>query len=272
LTLYSKDELIELVREVFRQGWHKSVKETIDFRNDGAVGNTLERLLGIKENNLPIPNAREWELKGQRSHTSSLITLKHIEPSPTAARIVPNLLLPYYGWRHKLAGKKYPETEMSFRSTTNATQYTNRGFRIIVDGQKQKVRFVFDPTKADADITQIAAWLKSVEERVGLGGLEPEPYWGFEDLRYAIGSKIMNCFYVVADSKVEAKKEFFLYKNLYILSGFSFENFIRCIKDGTILVDFDARTGHNHGTKFRMKQGCWSSLYSKVDKMVEAEV
>lgn len=27
------------------------------------------------------------------------------------------------------------------------------------------------------------------------------------------------------------------------------------------LVDFDARTGHNHGTKFRMRQNCLPDLY-----------
>ncbi len=268
MKLYTKEELIQAIREVFQQGWHKSVKDTRDVRNDGAVGNTLEMLLGIEENNLPIPNASEWELKGQRSHTGSLVTLKHIEPSPVAARIVPNLLLPYYGWRHKLAGKKYPETEMSFRSTTSATQHTNRGFRIVVDRQKQKVRLVFDRTKADTGIAEIATWLESVEQRVGLSGLDPEPYWGFEDLRYAIGAKIMNCFYVIADSKVEVTKEVFLYRDLYILSGFSFERFIKCMEDGVILVDFDARTGHNHGTKFRIRQGRWKDLYSEVQSVI----
>ncbi len=268
MKLYTKEQLIEAIREIFRQGWHKSVKETKDTRNDGAVGNTLEMLLGIEENNLPIPNAREWELKGQRSHTSSLVTLKHIEPSPTGARIVPNLLLPYYGWRHKLAGKKYPETEMSFRSTTSATQYTNRGFRIVVDRQDQKVRFIFDPTQADVSIAEVATWLKSVEERVGLGCLAPEPYWGFEDLKYAIGSKISNCFYVIADSKMETGQEFFLYKELHILSGFSFERFIKCIEDGAVLIDFDARTGHNHGTKFRIRQGHWRELFSDVTRAI----
>lgn len=268
MKLYTKEELIQAIREVFRQGWQKSVKETRDVRNDGAVGNTLEMLLGIEENNLPIPNAHEWELKGQRSHTSSLVTLKHIEPSPTAARIVPNLLLPHYGWRHKLAGKKYPEAEMSFRSTTSATQYTNRGFRIVVDRQKQKVRFIFDSTKADVGTAEVATWLKSVDERIGLGGLDPEPYWGFDDLNYVIGSKIRNCFYVVADSKVESKKEYFLYRELYISTGFSFEKFIECIDNGVIFIDFDARTGHNHGTKFRLKQGYWSSLYSKVERVI----
>lgn len=264
MKLYTKEQLIQAIREIFQQGWHKSVKETRDLRNDGAVGNTLEILLGIEENNLPIPNASEWELKGQRFHTSSLITLKHIEPSPTAVSIVSNLLLPYYGWKHRQAGQKYPQTEMSFRSTTSATSYTNRGFRIVVDKQQQKLRFVFNSTKADLNDPEIMQWLNAVKERIGLGSLDPEPYWGFEDLKYVIGSKIRNCFYVVADSKVESTREFFLYRELYILSGFSFKKFIKCIEKGIIFVDFDARTGHNHGTKFRIKQGCWRYLYSDV--------
>ncbi len=218
MKLYTKEKLIEAIQKIFDKGWHQSVKKTRDTRNDGAVGNTLEVLLGIDENNLPIPNAREWELKGQRAHTGSLVTLKHIEPSPTAARIVSNLLLPYYGWKHKEAGKKYSSSEMSFRSTTSATGYTNRGFKIVVDREQERVRFVFDSSKADIENQEIAAWLQSVEERIGLDPLDPEPYWGSEDLRYSIGSKIKNCFYIVADAKVEDKREYFLYKKLYILS------------------------------------------------------
>jgi hypothetical protein len=268
MKLYTKEQLVEAIGEIFQQGWHKSVKTTLDTRNDGAVGNTLETLLGLKENNLPIPNAQEWELKGQRSHSGSLVTLKHIEPSPTAAKIVANLLLPYYGWKHQYAGRKYPSIEMSFRSTTCATEYTARGFTIVVDRNQQKIRFVFDHTQVKTNNPEIAAWLNSVETRIGLGPITPEPYWGLDDLRYAIGSKISNCFYVVADNKIEERHEFFLYKELYILSGFSFEKFIKCIEDGAILIDFDARTGHNHGTKFRLRQGHWKELYSNVKRAI----
>lgn len=256
------------MRNIFSRGWHKSVKRTVNVRNDGAVGNTLERLLGIKENNLPIPNAREWELKGQRSHSGSLITLKHIEPSPTAAKIVPSILLPKYGWKHKQAGKKYPRSEMSFRSTTSATNYTSRGFKIVVDREQNKLKFVFSVKHADVNNPEISEWLKSVEQRVGLGNLDPEPYWGFEDLKYAVGEKIKNCFYVIADTKTERSREYFLYKELYVFSGFSFEKFIDCIESGALLIDFDARTGHNHGTKFRLKQGCWKDLYSDVKRVI----
>ena len=78
----------------------------------------------------------------------------------------------------------------------------------------------------------------------------------------------MNCFYVVADSKIEDKREYFKYEKLFILSGFSFEKFLNCLEDGSILIDFDARTGHNHGTKFRIRQGYWSDLYSSVKRVI----
>ncbi|MEW6739312.1 MAG: MvaI/BcnI family restriction endonuclease [Nitrospirota bacterium] len=266
--LFNKEELIEEIRKIFESGWIKSVKRTVDKRNDGAVGNTLESLLGIMENNLPLPNAREWELKGQRKHSTSLVTLKHIEPSPTGARIVSSILLPLYGWKHKEAGKRYPETEKSFRSTTNATTHTNRGFRVIVDRDKKKVIFDFDASKADTSNSEIAAWLRTVEERVGLGPINPEPYWAFDDLKYAIGSKIKNCFYVVADTKIDNKHEYFKYEKLLVLSGFSFDEFLDCVEKGYVYVDFDARTGHNHGTKFRVRQNSWPELYSDIKTIV----
>lgn len=268
MKLYTKEELITQIRGICNAGWHRSVKKTIDTRNDGAVGNTLEQLLGIEENNLPIPNAREWELKGQRKHSASLITLKHIEPSPTAAKIVSSVLLPLYGWPHAQAGVKYPKKEMSFRSTTSATVFTNRGFKIIADRAAQKIRFIFDSTKADRTNPDISQWLSSVDMRVGLGQINPEPYWGFDDLKYAIGAKITNCFYVIADTKVESNHEYFKYESLYILSGFSFDKLVKCIEDGHVLIDFDARTGHNHGTKFRLRQGHWLHLYASVQKAI----
>jgi len=108
---YTKDSLIEVWQDIRKRGWIENARPG----NAGGVGNTLEDLLGISENNLPIPNAAEWELKCQRSGTTSLTTLFHLEPSPRALRFVPNILLPNYGWKHELAGIRYPSNEMSFR-------------------------------------------------------------------------------------------------------------------------------------------------------------
>jgi hypothetical protein len=267
IQVISKEQLIEEIRRISQEGWIKSVKKIKDARNDGAVGNTLERLLGIPENNLPIPNANGWELKGQRLHTSSLVTLKHYEPFPRGADIVSKMLLPLYGWPHKKAGKEYPRNEMSFRSTTSSGQFTSRGFAIIVDRNQRKIRFIFEPSRADFSDPEIAKWLTSVEARVGLRPFDPEPYWGFDDLRDLIGEKARNCFYVIADSKVEKGREYFSYQNLLVLSGFSFENFLSCVEQRIILIDFDARTHHNHGTKFRIRQGFWKELYSEAEQL-----
>lgn len=264
----TKEQLIEEIRKVIQLGWVKSVKKRRDTRNDGAVGNTLEKLLGIHENNLPIANANGWELKGQRLHTSSLVTLKHYEPFPRGANIVSEMLLPLYGWPHKQAGAKYKADEMSFRSTTSATQFTNRGFTVVVDRDQRKLVFVFDSSKADTSSPVIANWLESVKKRVGLGPFDPEPYWGFNDLRDLMGEKARNCFYVIADSKAEKNVEYFSYQSLLMLSGFSFYNFLSCIERGIIQIDFDARTGHNHGTKFRIKQGFWKELYLEVHQVI----
>ena len=45
---------------------------------------------------------------------------------------------------------------------------------------------------------------------------------------------------------------------------FSLDNFLRGIRESGILIDFDARTGHNHGTKFRIMQDSFPALYDSV--------
>ncbi len=48
-----------------------------------------------------------------------------------------------------------------------------------------------------------------------------------------------------------------------MLERFSIEKFIRAIEANYILVDFDARTGQNQGTKFRIRQDKIPELYEK---------
>ena len=254
---FTKDDLIKNLVEIRNRGWILNARRG----NAGGVGNTLEDLLGIQENNLPIPNAPEWELKCQRKDTSSLTTLFHMEPSPRAVRFVPKVFLPLYGWSHEQAGVDYSSDEMSFRQTIHGKTRSDRGFGVIIDRQSRKVLISFE--NASVDIRH-KDWLKTVEGRVGLGELNPQPYWGFDDLFHKAGTKLLNCFYIQADVKREGDREYYHYNSIMILSSFSLDNFIKAIEDGVILVDFDARTGHNHGTKFRIRQGNWNLLYSNV--------
>jgi len=97
MKIYTKESLIERLKEITEMGWVESGRHG----NQGGIGNTLEDLLGIEENNLPVPNASEWELKCQRLDSTSLVTLFHMEPSPTSLKFVPSILLPKYGWPHE---------------------------------------------------------------------------------------------------------------------------------------------------------------------------
>jgi hypothetical protein len=261
MKIYTKESLIEKLNEIRAMGWIQSRRPG----NAGAVGNTLEDLLGIEENNLPIPNAAEWELKCQRinarARAASLVTLFHMEPSPQAMRFVSALFLPKYGWVHKEAGARYPAGEMSFRQTIGCAARSDRGFCVVIDRAAQKVSISFD---AKTVSKKHDVWLNTVAGRVGLGELDPQPYWGFTDLFHKAGAKLHNCFLVGARVKKQNGVEFFQYESIQMLSTLSLHKFIDALEAGVILVDFDARTGHNHGTKFRLRQGRMAELYESV--------
>ncbi|MEM3008188.1 MAG: MvaI/BcnI family restriction endonuclease [Candidatus Bathyarchaeia archaeon] len=256
-TRYTKESLIQKLKEISEKGWILGGRQG----NAGGVGNTLEDELGIEENNLPIPNAAEWELKCQRKNTSSLTTLFHMEPSPRAMKLVPTMLLINYGWPHEEAGKKYPKNEMSFRQTIGCLSRSDRGFKVVIDREEQKVKISFDSKSVSS---RHAEWLTSVKNRTGLKDLDPQPYWGFDDLYHKAGTKLLNCFFVRADVKIEGGKEYYQYDEIKILQKFTMDRFLSAMERGFILVDFDARTGHNHGTKFRIKQNSWPELYEIV--------
>ena len=254
--IYTKKELIQKLKEIADMGWVPNTRHG----NDGGVGNTLEDLLGIEENNLPIPNAAEWELKTQRINTTSLTTLFHNEPSPQAIRFVPQILLPLYGWVHQESGKKYPKGEMSFRQTIHRQARSDRGFMVVIDRRKKKVLISFNSGSVDI---RHKKWLSSVKRHAGLGEIDPQPYWGFDDLEHKAGTKLLNTFYVQAETKRIRKKEHYHFTKITMLQKFSFDGFLKALEEGKILVDFDARTGHNHGTKFRMRQNALPMLYEK---------
>lgn len=264
LRLITKEELIASFKEISERGWI----EVPDFRknNDGAVGNLLEDLLHIPENNLPIPNAAEWELKAQRADTTSLLTLCHVEPSPRAAKLVPDMLLPNYGWRHQKAGTEYPESERSFRATLNAQTFSDRGFKVNVNRKEERVEIIFDSSKCDTE--KHGEWLQEINSKVGLGSFPTIPYWGFNDLYTKSGTKLINCFYVRAETKKEEKKLFFHYNEVYMLKQVDKYKFVQAIEDGKVYVDFDARTGHNHGTKFRIPNKFVPDLYAEAIKII----
>ena len=255
MPIITKSTIITALKEIRSRGWIRSRRNV---HNDGAIGNTLEDLLGISENNLPLPSAAEWELKTRRRNTTALLTLFHLEPSPRGLHIA-DYLVSNYGWPHKNAGTKYPDDEKSFRQTVSYRKPTSRGFFSDIDDINKRITVRFDPSRID---DELADW-KDKLTKSGLTEYDEDyvPYWGIYDLYHKAGVKMGNCFYVLADVMEENGQYFYKYSEIMQLSGFSLYKFLHSFMEGDIFIDFDARTGHNHGTKFRIKQHAIPSLY-----------
>jgi hypothetical protein len=253
-----RDNDLSLLRkkleEIKNMGWIRNQRPG----NAGGVGNTLEDLLDVAENNLQLPDFGDWELKSQRADTGSLLTLFHTEPQPRAAKIVPQILLLKYGWPHQEAVTTYPRNELSFPQTINATSYSDRGFRVNVDYDSRTVFISFDFYRIDE---RHAEWRESVRRRIGTSDIDPNPFWTFRDIEEKLSSKINNLMYVRADRKTVGGEEFFKYNQIEAYVDPTLDRFLSLMQDGLIYVDFDARTGHNHGTKFRIRPANKTDLY-----------
>ena len=259
---FTKKQLIDELKAISARGFIPSEAGT----TDAAIGRTLEDLLGIEENNLPIPNASEWELKSKRIGSTALTSLVHPEPSPRAMKLVPQVLIPRYGWPHQDAGGRHPDTELSFRQTLTHAKRTDRGFTFEIDDKDKRIVVTFDSSAVD---TRHSAWLASVKKRTGLGPLDPSPYWGFDDLEAVIRQKLTNAFFVEAEKKKVDGVEHFWYRRATILTSFDFQKFLDVAKEGALKVEFDARTGHNHGTKFRVPGNRLPDLYHSAQIVLD---
>jgi len=259
---FTKKQLIDELKAICDRGPIASTGG----KNDAAIGRTLEDLLGIEENNLPIPNASEWELKSKRIGSSAFTSLVHPEPSPRALKLVPQVLLPRYGWQHQQAGTVHPESELSFRQTLTYNQRTDRGFTFEIDEEERRIAVTFDSSCVDKRHKE---WLVSVDRRTGLGPLDPNPYWGFDDLQAVIKQKLTNAFFVEASKTKVGDLEYFHYRRVTILTSFDFEKFLNVAREGALKVEFDARTGHNHGTKFRVPGNRLPDLYRTAQVVID---
>ncbi|MDD5041655.1 MAG: MvaI/BcnI family restriction endonuclease [Candidatus Peribacteraceae bacterium] len=63
-------QISKALKELSKKRWVRSKRY-----HDTGIGKTLEDLLGIKENNLALPDFGVMELKSQRANTPSMMTL-----------------------------------------------------------------------------------------------------------------------------------------------------------------------------------------------------
>jgi len=230
-------QLVAKIKSLKRLGYVKTHR----IGNTG-IGKTLEDLLGIKENNVPGPNGAKVELKSARKNAKSMLTLFTKSPLPDGAN---SILLKMYGYPSRKGNKK-----KELHSTVNALNYNTlkgkSGFKITL----KKTRVELTPSKG-----------KSVA------------YWDRDTLKKSFERKLYRLLYVKADSKGVGRNEQFWFNEVWLLKGFNFNNFIKLLRKGDILVDVrigqypDGRP-HDHGTGFRVNPNKLDLCFSERTKIM----
>ncbi len=218
-------ELLEKLKAVKEQGYIKTHRA-----GPTGIGKTLEDLLGIPENNIPGPNGVMIELKATRKNARSMITLFTKSPLPKAAN---SILLQKYGYPSK-EGSNRKELHTTINGVAYNTIKGKIGFKIGF--KKDRVQILGPPTETEV-----------------LG------YYDKKTLSQSFLRKLPRLLFVKADNVGSGASEQFWFNEGWLLSGFSFKNFINLLRSGDILLDIrigqypDGRP-HDHGTGFRVQQ------------------
>ena len=237
------EEFIEEFNKIKAMGWIKTHRA-----GPTGVGKSLEDLLGIEENNLDQPDFGSYELKSKRFNSGSMLTIFTKTPQPPKANLH---LLNKYGYQ----SDAYDNDEKVLHTTLTAKKFVP----ISDTGSSLKIK---------CDDKKI--WIASSSE-------DENAYWDKDKLKKAFEKKYKHEFvYAYADSRMVNGTEEFLFKEAYVMSGFSYEDFIRLLAEGKIFIDL--RMGqyhegkkkgklHDHGTAFRIKESDEDDLF-KVKKKI----
>ncbi|MGC8976258.1 MAG: MvaI/BcnI family restriction endonuclease [Candidatus Ratteibacteria bacterium] len=211
-------------------------------RGQTGIGKTLEDLMGIKENNIPGPNALGFiELKTIRKDSISMLTLFTLAPHPPR---VNSVLVSKYGYQSPRGDKKILHTTLN--GINFNTIKGEKGFKIEVG----------------CDIVNLVHYKDGIVA-----------YWEEERLKEAFERKLKHLILVKVETKDKGKNEKFWFNEAYYLNGFSFENFKKLIKEGIILIDIrigqyqNGRT-HDHGTGFRIFINKLDLCYQRREKIL----
>jgi hypothetical protein len=228
------------LKKLSNQGFIESLR-----KNNTGIGFTLETKLGIKENNDAEPdflfNNIPVELKAQREHTSSNITLFTLEPPRgTKGEFKDLKLLRKYGYMGD--GRKNLYVTMKIDKTNP------QGFKLQLDDNENLLI---------SHNTDGIIWSYPID-------------YIFAKIKKKLSHKVL---LVTAESKEEGDKEFFHYKKGRLYSKVTEEGFIELIKSNALVVEFRMHIGvkegrewaRNHGTGFRLNLRHLDKLFAKKE-------
>jgi len=221
------------LEELEKKGWIKSKR-----KHDTGIGATLEAELGIPENNIALPDFGIMELKSQRIHTQSMMTLFTKKPEGTTNKEIRR----QFGYKDK----EFPEIKC-LRQTIIGGQKNAQGFHCHINCRAGKMFIKKDDIKIG--FYPLAFLEAKAIEKIGDG-----------------------LILVLADSKKVKNQEFFHFKEAYLLQDIEPAKFIKYFRYDIRLGVY--RTGshrgllHDHGSAFRLPQKSIPSLFNTRKKLL----
>ncbi len=209
--------------------------------HDTGIGKTLEDLLGIKENNLRLPDVGEVELKAKRIDSGSMLTVATKSPEPKG---VNKVLFEKYKYLDK-------EGKYNLHSTVCGSRENPQLFKVVFEGEKLVLK----------NKSKIGAyWPISI----------------FDDVLKAKSDKILLAF---AETKGErkTKNEKFHFTEAYLLSNLNINKFKSAVESDKLKIDIRIgvyRSGknkgkyHDHGTGFRINKRDFLHLFDNFTQII----
>ncbi len=231
--LSTQELFVEAIRELSEKGFIPSLR-----KGPTGIGKTLEEYLGIEENCIDMPDIGTVELKAERIHASSMLTLKTLAPEKRGAN---NILANEYGYKTPDSILLNPNLNILHSTVTMS------GFNAMHGEPFMKLTPVGD-----------RLYLEHARD-----GIIKYAYWEEASLAKAIKKKYpyKKLYYVLAENKFVDAREYFHYVTAYYLEGFDANKLMECLKTGDIKIDL--RIGiftsgkskgkrHDHGTGIRV--------------------
>ncbi|MEW6062985.1 MAG: MvaI/BcnI family restriction endonuclease [Nanoarchaeota archaeon] len=231
-------EILQKFKEDFEKVRKAGFIESHRTHNTG-IGKTFEDLLNIVENNKQeVDYLNELELKSSRELSQSMITLFTKSPShPSEA----NTSLRLKFGKNEKGSKILHTTIPGDKFNTFLGKY---GFKLDINENEKRIYILIKDLGNDTIIDFVC-------------------YYTFEDLKQIIEKKCKNIAFVTAKIRKANGKEFFHFEKAILLTGLTFDRFLKAIKEGDIFYDIRIgvyRTGknkgktHDHGSGFRIRK------------------
>ncbi|BAB60583.1 TVG1490552 [Thermoplasma volcanium GSS1] len=221
------NQFIEKFKQIETKGFVKSMR-----RGPTGIGMTLESLLGIKENNISLPDLDGIELKAHRDNSMNLITLFTFNRG--AWIMNPLEAVRKYGTLDK-------NGRLGLYFTMNFTP-NSAGLYLFADNEAVSVRHI------NGDVLV---------------------KWNFNDLEDQFKRKVPALIIAYARTEYRGNDEYFQFYKAVLLKGTTKDIIRESIKNNIILIDLrlhDKGTmARNHGTGFRIYEKNLPLVFSNTE-------